>query len=115
MVDGLEYTFDTPGGISCTVTDDEFAFSHIIGDNEIVLGGGASISGGQWFGSVTLRVFADNGVTEYSAKIVDNPSGIAVDGNSVSYSGPMEKRAPSNDGSPSEPEDVGNGTFSATC
>lgn len=114
-VDGLEYSFSSPGGLACAVSDDEFSFSFIIGDNEVVVGGGASISGGQWFGSLTLRIFADNAATEYSAKLIDNPSAIAIDGNSVSYSGPMEKFAPSTDGSLPEPEDVGNGTFSATC
>lgn len=114
-VDGLEYTLTLPGGLDCTVADDEFTFSYRIGDNEVVLGGGASLSGGQWVGSLTLGVFANNNVTTYSAKLVDNPSGIAVDGDSVSYSGPMERYAPSSDGSPPEPEDVGNGTFSSTC
>jgi hypothetical protein len=114
-VDGLEYSFDTPGGLACEVTDDEFGFSFVIGDNEVNLGGGATISEGEWFGSLTLRIFADNAATEYSAKLIDNPSAIAVDGNSVSYSGPMERFAANDDGSPAEPEDVGNGTFSATC
>lgn len=114
-VDGLEYSFHTPGGLACEVTDDEFGFSFVIGDNEVNLGGGATMSGGEWFGSLTLRIFADNAATEYSAKLIDNPSAIAVDGQSVSYSGPMERFALNDDGSPAEPEDVGNGTFSATC
>jgi len=114
-VEGLEYTFDTPGGLACEVSDDEFSFSFVIGDNEVNFGGGATISGGGWFGSLTLRIFADNAATEYSAKLIDNPSAIAVDGNSVSYSGPMERFAQNDDGSPAELEDVGNGTFSVTC
>ncbi|HEX9684141.1 MAG TPA: hypothetical protein VGA13_13735 [Acidimicrobiales bacterium] len=114
-VDGLEYSFDTPGGLACEVTDDEFAFSFVIGDNEVTLGGGATKSGGGWFGSLTLRIFADNAATEYSAKLTENPSAIAVDGKSISYSGPMERFAGSEDGSPAEPVEVGNGTFSATC
>jgi len=114
-VDGRQYSFDTPGGRACEVSEDEFGFSYIIGDNEVVLGGGAIVSGGQWFGSLTLRNFEDNGVTEYRAKLIDNPSAIAIDANSVSYSGPMEKTSTTANGSLSEPEDVGNGIFSSTC
>jgi hypothetical protein len=114
-VDGVEYTFDTPGGQDCRVAADDFGFSYIIGDNEVVFGGGASVSGGQWFGTITLRVFADNNVTTYTALVVDNPDGIAIDGDSVSYSGPMEKTAPNPDGSVGDPVDVGEGVFSSTC
>lgn len=63
VVDGLEYSFELPGGLACAVSGEEFGFSYVIGDNEVGLGGGASISGGQWFGSLTLRVFADNAAT----------------------------------------------------
>ncbi len=114
-VDGREYSFDTPGGRACEVSNDEFGFSYIIGDNEVNFGGGASIQGGDWFGTLTLRIFEDNVVTEYSAKLIDNPAAIAISGNSVSYSGPMEIRSTMANGSLSDPEDVGNGTFSSTC
>lgn len=114
-VDGLEYSFELPGGLACKVTDEEFSFSYRIGENEVALGGGATASDGEWFGSMTLQIFADEGGIEYSAMLIENPSAIAIDGNSVSYSGPMEKYSPSNDGSPPVAEDVGDGTFSATC
>jgi hypothetical protein len=114
-VDGQEFTFNTPGGLACKVTGEDFAFSFIIGDNEIAMGGGASISGGQWFGNLSLQIYADDGVTEYSAKLIDNPSGIAIDGNSVSYSGPMEKFTPAPPGELPEAVDVGEGVFTATC
>lgn len=114
-VDGRQFAFEEPGGLACVVSDDEVSFSFRIGDNEAVLGGGASISGGQWFGSITLRVLANNEVTEYAAKLIDNPSALAVDGNSVSYSGPMERFDPTEPGTLPEPVDVGTGTFSATC
>jgi hypothetical protein len=114
-VDGLEYTFDTPGGLACEVTPEEFSFSFIIGDNEVGFGGGASISGGQWFGSVTLILYAEDGNTQYSAKLVDHPDRVAVEGDSVSYSGPMEKFPPVEAGQLSQPVDVGDGIFSATC
>jgi hypothetical protein len=115
MVDGQEFTFDLPGGLPCEVSEDEFSFSFRIGDNEVVVGGGATRSGGEWFGSMSLQVFADNNVTDYSANIIDNPSAIAVDGQSASYSGPMQKAAPTEDGSPPQLEDVGTGTISFTC
>lgn len=114
-VDGREYTLTMTGGLPCAASADEFNFSYIIGDNDVVLGGGVSIVGGEWFGSVTLQIFENEGITSYSAKILDNPGGVAVDGQSFSYSGPMEMTVPSTDGSYSEPVDVGNGTFSATC
>jgi hypothetical protein len=114
-VDGQELTLDTPGGLACKVTDDEFGFSFIRGDNEIGFGGGASISGGQWFGSLTLQFFGEDGATVYAAKVVDHPEGIAVDGNSVSYAGPMTLSTPAPAGEVSEPVDIGDGVFSATC
>jgi hypothetical protein len=114
-VDGQEFTLSTPGGLACAVTDEEFSFSFIIGDNEVSIGGGASMSGGQWFGSLTLQMFGADGVTEYAAKLNDNPSGIAVDGDSVSYSGPMEKFEPAPAGELPDPIDIGDGVFSATC
>lgn len=115
MVDGQEYTFDLPGGLACEVSEDEFSFSFRIGDNEVVVGGGATQQDGEWFGSISMQVFANNSVTDYSANIIDNPSAIAVDGQSASYSGPMLKTPPSEDGSVREPEDVGDGTISFTC
>jgi hypothetical protein len=112
-IDGLEYTFDTTGGLDCETSAEEFGFSYVIGDNEVIFGGGASISGGQWFGSLTLQIFGDDGVTSYVAQVVDHPEGIAVDGDRVSYSGPMEKLVPGS--APGESIDVGDGTFSSTC
>jgi len=114
-VDGLEYTFDTPGGLDCAVSADEFSFSFIIGNNEITLGGGASSTSGEWFGSMSLMIFGEDGVTQYSADLLDNPAGIAVDGISVSYSGPMLRYPPAPAGQIAEPEAAGDGVFSATC
>jgi len=114
-VDGQEFTFNTPGGVACKVTDEEFNYSFIIGDNEITIGGGASIQGDEWFGSLTMRIVGEDGTTEYSAKLNDNPAGVAIDGNSVSYSGPMEKYPPAPPGELPQPVDVGDGVFTATC
>jgi hypothetical protein len=114
-VDGQEFTFNTPGGLACSVTDEEWVFSFIIGDNEVTIGGGATNDGGDWWGSLSLRVVGDDGTTEYVAKLLDNPTGIAVDGDSVSYSGPMEKYSPAPPGELPQPVDVGDGVFTATC
>lgn len=114
-VDGLEFTLTTPGGLACNVTDEEFSFSFIIGDNEVTMGGGATNDDGEWWGSLSLRVVADDGTTEYVAKLLDNPTRIAVDGSSVSYAGPMEKYSPAPPGELPQPVDVGDGVFTATC
>jgi hypothetical protein len=114
-VDGQEYTFTTPGGVACRVSDDEFSFSFIQGDNEVTIGGGGSIQANGWFGSVSMRIVMDDGSTEYSAQINDNPDAVAVDGSSVSYSGPMVKYLPAPPGELPEPIDIGDGVFSATC
>ena len=90
-VDGQEFTFTTPGGIACSVTDEEWSFSFIIGDNEVTVGGGATNDDGEWWGSLSLRVVADDRTTEYVAKLVDNPAAVAVDGDSVSYAGPVDE------------------------
>jgi hypothetical protein len=105
-VDGVEQTFTTPGGVACRTSAEEWSFSYIIGDNEVTMGGGASIQGGQWFGSLSMRVVTDDGTTEYAAKINDNPDAVAVDGNSVSYSGPMVKYLPAAPGELPKPIDV---------
>jgi hypothetical protein len=114
-VDGQEFTFNTPGGIACSVTPEEFSFSYIIGDNEVTIGGGASIQGGQWFGSLSMRVTSDDQTIEYVAQLNDNPDAVAVDGNSVSYAGPMEKFLPAPPGELPQGIDVGSGVFTTTC
>jgi len=114
-VDGQEQTFTTPGGVGCKVTEDDWSFSYIIGDNEITIGGGASIQGGKWFGSLTMNIRREDGAATYAAKINDNPDAVAVDGNSVSYSGPMVKYLPAPPGELPEPIDIGDGVFSSTC
>lgn len=49
------------------------------------------------------------------AKLIDHPDGIAIDGDSVSYAGPMEKFLPAPPGELPQPIDAGDGVFSATC
>jgi hypothetical protein len=58
-----------PGGLRCTVTGQEFSFSFIQGDNEVVPCGGATGSDGEWLGSLAMRVVRADGTTEYVAKL----------------------------------------------
>lgn len=116
-VDGLEFTFTERGGVACSISEDAITFSFIIGDNEVVIGGGANHEDGEWFGSMRLDVAnpdTEPGPISYFPDLMGVTSGIAVDGQSMSYVGPMQKQ-PANDGSNPPPVDVGDGTFSATC
>jgi hypothetical protein len=114
-VDDLEYTFTNPGGVACTVADDEFSFSFIIGDNDVVIGGGGILGDDGWFTSPDLRI-ADPGGESGPVSYFPDPARaeVAVDGSSVSISGPFQKQPP-NDGSNPPPVDVGEGFFSFTC
>lgn len=120
-VDGLDFAFDLPGALDCTISDDVITISYRIGDNEVSLGGGLNRDDRGWFGNIVLRVAnpdAEPGPISYyptpgEAGAIDQ-SRIAVDGQSMSYSGPMLKQPP-NDGSNPAPVDAGDGTISATC
>lgn len=116
-VDGQEYILTEPGALDCTLADDSITFSFRIGDNEVTLGAGANQSDGQWFGGVDLRVAdpaAEPGPIAYFTELPANSAGMAVDGDSFSYSGPMLKQPP-NDGSNPPPIDVGDGLVTVTC
>lgn len=114
-VDGQEFTFDTPGLSECNVEPDTFTFSFVIGDNEVGLAGGANLYDDGWLGDITLRVLDSDGLpVQYFPDQGGLDSGVAIDGDSISYSGPMLKRPP-NDGTNPPPEDVGSGTISVTC
>ncbi len=120
-VDGLDLSFELPGALDCSISDDAITFSYRVGDNEITLGAGANRVDDGWMGSIALSVAnpdeepgpigyypapGENGVLDESL--------FAVDGASMSYVGPMLKQ-PANDGSNPPPVDVGTGTISATC
>lgn len=113
-VDGEEFTFDTPGLTDCNVESDTFTFSFIIGDNEVGLAGGANLYEDGWLGDITLRVIRDNLPYQYFPDQDALDDGIAISGDSISYSGPMLMRPP-NDGTNPPPESVGVGTISVTC
>ena len=117
MVDGQEYTLNEPGAIACTIGQDAITFSFRIGDNEVTLGGGANQNDNEWLGGIDLRIAnpaGEPGPINYSPDLAAHGDGIAVDGESMSYSGPMRKQ-PANDGSNPPPIDVGDGTISVTC
>ncbi len=120
-VDGLDLSFELPGALDCSISDDAITFSYRVGDNEITLGAGANRVDDGWMGSIALSVA--NPDTEpgpigyYPAPGVNgvvDESLFAIDGASMSYVGPMLKQ-PANDGSNPSPVDVGIGTISATC
>lgn len=113
-VDGEEFTFDTPGLADCSAAPDTFTFSFVIGDNEVGLAGGANLYDDGWLGSITLRVVREDGPYQYFPPEGGLDDGIAISGDSVSYSGPMLMRPP-NDGSNPPDQDVGDGTVSVTC
>lgn len=113
-VDGQEFTFDTPGPGDCSVAADTFTFSYVMGDNEVGLAGGANLYDDGWLGDITLRVVEEEGPVQYFPDQGALDDGIAIDGDSVSYSGPMLRRPP-NDGTNPPPEAVGDGTISVTC
>lgn len=116
VVDGQEYTFTEPGGVDC-ITPEAITFSFRIGDNEVTLGGGANLYDDGWLGGIDLTVFNPEGEDapiSYFPDLANNGDRIAVDGDSVSYSGPMQRNDPDDitniDGIP-----AGDGTVSVTC
>ena len=116
-VEGQEYELTESPALGCEVSPDAITFSFWVGDNSVVLGGGANRYDDGWLGNIELTVFepvGQEGPIHYFAELDDLTRGIAIDGDSVSYSGRMMKQPP-NDGSNPPPVDVGNGTFSVTC
>lgn len=116
-VDGVQYTLEEPGGLDCTITDEAITFSFRIGDNEVTLGAGANRYDTGWLGSITLNVAnpeSEPGPISYYPDLAADGDGLVIDGNSASYSGPMQKQ-PANDGSNPAPVDVGDGVISVTC
>lgn len=114
-VDGREFTFERIGAADCRVEPGSFTFSWVIGDNEVTLGGGGDVYDDDWLASIRLRLTNDDGEPiSYEPDQDHLNDGIAIAGDSFSYSGPMLMQPP-NDGSAPPPEPVGDGTISATC
>lgn len=116
-VEGKEYSLDVSPAVDCSIAAEAVTFAFWVGDNSVVLGGGANLYEDGWLGSIDLRISEPEGQNGPIAYFPDQDSlsdGIAVDGDSMSYSGPMMKQPP-NDGSNPPPVDVGSGTISVTC
>mgnify|MGYP001817248076 FL=1 len=116
-VDGVQYTMQEPGALDCTITDEAITFSFRMGDNEVTLGAGANLYDTGWLGSITLNVAnpeGEPGPISYFPDLAADGDALVIDGNSASYSGPMQKQ-PANDGSNPAPVDVGDGVISVTC
>ncbi len=116
-VEGQEYTMQEPGALDCTISDEAITFSFRIGDNEITLGAGANRYDEGWVGNISLRVanpIEEAGPINYFPDLAAHGDLLTIDGNSASYSGPMQKQPP-NDGSNPPPVEVGAGIISVTC
>lgn len=116
-VDGKEYALEVSPAVDCNIAEDAITFAFWVGDNSITLGGGANLYEDGWLGSIDLTDYEPedgDGPVSYFPDTDALDDGIAVDGDSMSYSGPMMKQPP-NDGSNPPPVDVGNGTISVTC
>jgi hypothetical protein len=116
-VAGREYNLVVSPALPCEITPEAVTFSFWVGDNSIVLGGGANLYDDGWLGSMQLTLFepdGEEGPIYYYPDFTEHGDRIGIAGDSMSYSGPLLKQ-PANDGSNPPPVDAGNGTFSATC
>lgn len=116
-VDGQEYSLSQSPALDCSVTDDAVTFAFWIGDNSVVLGGGANLYDSGWLGTIALRVSdpqGELGPTAYFPDLATSGDRILIEGATLSYSGPMMKQPP-NDGSNPPPVDAGNGTITLSC
>ncbi|HSM44818.1 MAG TPA: hypothetical protein VK969_07365 [Acidimicrobiia bacterium] len=116
-VDGQEFTLEVSPALDCAISDESITFAFWVGDNSVVLGGGANLYEDGWLGGIDLRISepeGEPGPVAYFPDLSVDGGGIAIDGDSMSYSGPM-MRQPPNDGSNPPPERAGDGTISVTC
>lgn len=120
-VDELDLTFELPGALECSISDESLTYSYRIGDNEVTLGAGVNRVDGGWMGSISLTIAnpADEPgpIAYYPAPgdlgVLDD-SLFVVDGDTAMYAGPMLKQ-PANDGSVPPPVEVGEGRIIASC
>lgn len=108
-VEGEQYTFDTVGPVGCDITDSEFNVGFLKGDNEVSFIAGGSGSGSDWRGRIDVNVQTTDGIVNYFAEL--SSGAVAVDGQSMSYSGEWQVLRPGE----SEAQSVGDGTLSVTC
>ena len=109
-VDGEQYTLDTVGPIGCEIGDGEFNVGFLFGDNEVSFIAGGNSSGSGWRGRIDINIQSADGITNYFADLSGGGS-VAVDGASMSYSGPWQVFRPGS----AEAVPAGDGTLSATC
>ncbi len=114
-VDGQEFTFDKPSPSSCVIEPDRLTFGFLLTEEGADLAGGANRSDGTWVGDIAMRTNAEDGFSgRYYPDEGAMDTGIAIDGDSMSFTGPMLKQ-PRNDGTNPPPVPVGEGTISVTC
>lgn len=117
-VDGQEFMFDTLGPSDCIVESDGITFAFVDNETSATLSAGANLTDDGWQGDILLRILDEDGLpVQYSLRSEEGlmiPGAIIVDGDSMSFSGPMTVQPP-NDGSNPPVVDVGHGTISATC
>ena len=119
-VDGQDITFEEVLAGGCSISDDAISYGFAAADGVTTLGAGLNNMEGEWVGSIAVDVPNPDGegVIGYYPAPVEGASlaegSVAVDGSSMSYSGPMLMQPP-NDGSNPPPVDIGEGTISASC
>ena len=119
-VDGRDITFEEVLFDSCAISDDAVTYGFAAADGVTTLAAGLNHMDGDWLGSIAVDVPNPDGegVIGYYPAPAEGATlekgSVAIDGSSMSYSGPMLMQPP-NDGSNPPPVDVGTGTISATC
>jgi hypothetical protein len=114
-VDGKEFTLTGGPSLDCNIGPEVITFAFWVGDNSTTLGGGANLYDDGWLGDIRLSTVDDEGLPlSYYPDDGAMNSGIAISGDSMSFSGPMLMQPP-NDGTNPPPVSVGSGTISATC
>ncbi len=119
-VDGQDIAFDQVLAGGCTISDDAITYGFAAVDGVTTLAAGLNRMDGEWLGSISVDVPNPDGeglIGYYPAPAEGatlEEGSVAVEGSSMSYSGPMLMQPP-NDGSNPPPVEVGDGTISASC
>lgn len=111
----------------CSISDVAITYGFVAADGVTTLAAGLNNADSEWLGSIAADVPNPDGegvIGYYPTPAVAarlQARSVAVDGTSMSYSGPMLMQPPNdgsnppNDGSNPPPVDVGTGTISAAC
>jgi hypothetical protein len=113
VVDGQTFEWATVG-TGCSIAEGEFSFGFQEGDDLVLRGGGFFLGDDAgWGGEIVVDLPGNEG---YRADLqAEGVEGLALDGASMSYSGPMTYSPPFDGTAVPEAEDVGDGTVSVTC